>query len=46
MCVCVCVRTLLNFALDLHLGGFGGVGGVDIEGCFGVAFGERVGVKV
>lgn len=33
---------------DLILGGMeGGVfRGVDIEGCFGVVFGERVGVKV
>lgn len=32
-------------AQGLKLGGMG-VGGVDVEGCFGVTFGERVGVKV
>lgn len=33
---------------DLILGGMeeGVLRGVDIEGCFGVPFGERVGVKV
>lgn len=43
----VCESPNLCAYAGLNLGGMGrGVRGVDIEGCFGVVFGERVRVKV